>query len=89
MFELSKSTKALCELSCRTEPLVSDVSLALIEMGTIKYHWIDICMHHVYWVFLGQDISLLQPYARRSNRKLLPPSKYLQMSCDHGLLLFV
>lgn len=33
LLELSRSTKALCEFSGRSEPLVTDVILAMVEMG--------------------------------------------------------
>ena len=35
MTELGRSAKGLCELSGRTEPVVGDVIVALIEMGTL------------------------------------------------------
>lgn len=35
LLELSRSTKALCEFSGRSEPLVTDVILAMVEMGKL------------------------------------------------------
>ena len=32
--EVGRSSQAFCELACRTEPMLSDVVMALVEMGT-------------------------------------------------------
>jgi hypothetical protein len=43
--ELSRSAKALSELAGRTDPVVGDVVVAMVEMGKyVFYHlcWIDI-----------------------------------------------
>ena len=47
--EVGRSAQALTELSCRTRPMVSDVSMALIEMGKSSGIDVDTYFHSHYF----------------------------------------
>lgn len=57
LLELSRSTKALCEFSGRSEPLVTDVILAMVEMGKITIEVSHI--KHSFHIVLFFNVSLI------------------------------